>query len=413
MTTGRFVSLALIVGAIAGCSESQAAPTTLPTAAVTRGDIKVTVQATGSVGPIDTIQVKSKASGVVIKMPVDVGSEVKAGDLVVQIDPHDVLAQFQQAQADDVAAVAALVNAKYTQNRSDSLFKERVLTAAGYDSATVNYKSVAATVVNKRAALDLARQALEDATIHAPITGTVISRVVALGAVVASATGAGAGQALLTMADLTKVRMRVTVDEVEMANVHVGEAATVRVDAFPDRTFEGSVEKIEPQAVVLQGVTFFPVQVTVHNEDRALMPGMNGEVTMNAGVVKNTVQTPIDAIRTTKELGSVARLFGMDVDSLSSLLRMDLVSPTAPQHSFVVVALNDSTYELRLAQFGASNLEQVQVMSGVNEGQHVVLVGAAGLTRPAVPPKLQIAADIRKGARPVPIPRAASPTGKP
>lgn len=396
MRPQKLIAVGAAAVLLANCARRAPAPTALATAPITRGDITVVVQATGSVQPLDTVEIKSKASGIVTKLPVDVGTDVKAGDLLVQIDPHDVLATYSGAVADDVAALTALRVAQYNETRSDSLFHEGAITAAGYDSATVDYKSVQSDLVSRRASLDLARQALEEATIHAPMDGTILVRTIAPGAVIAAATGAGAGQTLLTMADLRHVQMSVTVDEVQLADVRVGEPAAVKADAFPDRTFRGVVQKIEPQAVVLQSVTFFPVKVSIDNSERLLLPGMNGEVQMNAGTVQNTLEVPIDGIRTTKELGSVARLFGMDVDSLTNLLKPSLVSENAPEQNFVVVAQSDSTYELRLVKIGKSNLEAVQLISGAKQGDQVVMIGAAGLTRPPVPPKLLIAKDISK-----------------
>jgi len=411
----RFRSLApaavVAALALAGCQKKALKPTQLSTAVVGRADISVTVQATGVVEPVDTVQIKSKASGPIIKLPVDIGSDVKPGDLLAQIDPRDVQNQFNQTMADDVSSAASMQNAKLTKARNDTLLKRRVITAAGYDSATVNYATVVSNLMTARANLDIARQNLEDATIRAPAAGTVISRPVAMGTMITSSTGAGgAGTTLMTMADLSRVRMRVTVDEVEMRDVRVGEPATVTVDAFPNRTFHGTVEKIEPQAVVDQGVTFFPVLVSITNTDKALMPGMNGEVTIQAQTVKNVVAVPIDAVRTTKELGSIARLFGMNSDSLDSRLQQSLTLDTAPTQNFIVVALPDGSYELRRVQLGADNLDNVEVKSGVNPGDKVVLVGASGVSRPAVPPKLTIAADIRRNGS---APPAPSPYARP
>jgi HlyD family secretion protein len=344
----------------------------------------------------------------VISLPVEVGSDVKTGDLLAQIDPRDVQNQFNQAMADDVSTAASMHNAVLNRARNDSLLKHHVITAAGYDSATVNYATAVSQLLSARADLDIARQNLEDATIRAPASGTVINRAVSMGTMVTSTTaGGGEGTTLLTMADLSRVRMRVTVDEVEMRDVRVGEQATVAVDAFPNRTFRGTVEKIEPQAGVDQGVTFFPVLVSISNTDKALMPGMNGVVTIQAQTVKNVVAVPIDAVRTTKELGSIARLFGMNSDSLKSRLPQSLTMDTAPQQNFMVVGMPDGSYELRRVQLGANNLTNVQVVSGVSEGDKVVLIGASGMTRPTVPPRLTVAADIRRSTVKTPAASAA------
>jgi HlyD family secretion protein len=195
--------------------------------------------------------------------------------------------------------------------------------------------------------------------------------------------------------------MRVNIDEVEMGNIRVGLPASVAVDAFAGRTFDGVLEKIEPQAVVTQGVTFFPVMVSISNKDGLLMPGMNGEVTVKAADLKNVVQVPIDAIRATNELAPVARMFGIQVDTLSGQLRRDLVATegkTGIPGRYVIVVLPDSSYEMRLIKTGPTDLKVAQVTDGLKEGDRVVTLGSILESKALVPPKLQIAANLQRGA---------------
>jgi multidrug efflux pump subunit AcrA (membrane-fusion protein) len=186
-----------------------------------------------------------------------------------------------------------------------------------------------------------------------------------------------------------------------MGNIRVGLPASVTVDAFREHTFDGVLEKIEPQAVVTQGVTFFPVMVSISNKDGLLMPGMNGEVTVKAADLKDVVQVPIDAIRATNELAPVARMFGVPVDTLTNQLRRDLVSvegKTGIPGRYAVVSLPNNTYEMRLVKLGPSDLKVVQVLDGLKEGDKVVSLGAILSSRPEVPPKLQIATNMQRGA---------------
>src|SRR5947208_2827812 len=151
---------------------------------------------------------------------------------------------------------------------------------------------------------------LEDATVRAPVDGTILSKSVSLGQLVTSATGTfGRDTSIVTMANLLRVRMRVNVDEADMANVRRGESATIRVDAVSSRSFDGVVEKIEPSAIVNQGVTFFPVLVTIDNHERLLMPGMNGEVTILAASRSGVLAVPVDGVRAANELVAIARVF--------------------------------------------------------------------------------------------------------
>ena len=399
-----FASIAFVVVA---CKAKTTGPAPLPTASVVRGDIAVRVQATGSVEPINPVDIKSKAQGTVLRLPVEVGTRVEKGALIAQIDPRDVKNQFDQAMADDVVSAASLNKALRDQARKDTLFVRHVITAAEHDSSKSSIAAARSDMITKRANLDLARQKTEDATMEAPIGGTIISRPVNQGQIITAATSANGGTTLMTIADLNRVRMRVTIDEVEMGNVHIGQQATVQVDAFPEHSFQGVIEKIEPQAVVTQGVTFFPVLVSISNKDGLLMPGMNGEVTIKAADLTGVLQVPIDAIRPTNELAPVARMFAISVDTLSGQLRRDLVGgegTTGVPGRYVVVALPTGGYEMRLVKTGPTDLRVMQIVDGVKEGDKVVMLGAIMTTRPAVPPKLQIAADMRRGA---PVARAA------
>lgn len=396
--------LLIPIAVVAACHQAVRQPSVLPTAAAARRTIVARVQATGTLEPIDLVAIRSKASGLVLKMPVDIGSEVNAGDLIVQIDPRDVRSQYEAAVADDVASVAAMHNAELQKKRAEDMMAQRVITPAEHDSVAASFVRAVSVVAEDRATLDLARQKLEDATVRAPIDGTVLSKSVSLGQLVTSATGTfGRDTSIVTMANLQRVRMRVNVDEADMANVRSGEPAQIRVDAIPSRTFDGVVEKIEPSAVVNQGVTFFPVLVSIDNHERLLMPGMNGEVTIIANRRPNVVAIPVDAMRAANELVAVARAFQRPVDSLREQINPALLpavsSGAGGGAHFAVVALPAGGYELRAVRPGPTDLEYVEIVDGVREGEHVVLLGDATRARPETPPALRLADGVGRSGR--------------
>lgn len=394
-TSTRSVLSIAMLATCAACSRTPRAATPLPNAAATRRDIVVRVQATGTLEPIDLIAIRSKASGFVQKMPVDIGSDVKAGDLIVQIDPRDVKNQYDETVADDVASVVAMHNAELQKKRADDMLAQRVITPAEHDSVAAGYVRAVSVVAEDRADLDLARQKLEDATVRAPVDGTVLTKSVSLGQLVTSATGTfGRDTSIVTMANLLRVRMRVNVDEADMANIRPGEPATIRVDAVPSRGFDGVVEKIEPTAVVNQGVTFFPVLVTIDNHERLLMPGMNGEVTIIAARKSGVLAIPVDAVRASNELVSIARVFQTPADSLREAISPALLPASTSATGgarFAVVALPGGGYELRAVRSGVTDLEWVEMLGGMKEGEKVVLLGEAARARPAAAPPLRLA----------------------
>jgi HlyD family secretion protein len=312
------LAIALIVG-LAACKKSTDTALVIETAPVERRSIVLSAQANGTVEPIDIVEVKSKASGTIIKMPVDVGSKVKVGDLLVQIDPRTVQNAYTQAAADLASATVARSVALAQRNRSADLFTQKIITSTEMEAATVGFASADAAVVKARTNLSTARLQLEDATITAPTNGTVILRPVSVGTVITSAsTAASGGTTILDMADLSKVRMRAFVNETDIGNVKAGQAATVTVDAFPNRRFVGIVEQVQPEAVVQSSVTMFPVLVSLDNSDGALMPGMNGQVVMDILRKDNVLAVPSDAIRNARDAATVAPVLGVSPDSLKA-----------------------------------------------------------------------------------------------
>jgi HlyD family secretion protein len=314
---GRLAALAMIV--LGGCKKTTDPALTIETAPVERRSIVLSAQANGTVEPIDIVEVKSKASGTIIKMPVDVGSKVKTGDLLVQIDPRTVQNAYDQAAADLSSATVSRTVALAQRNRSADLYRQKIITATEMEAATLAFANADAAVVKARTNLSTAKLQLEDATITAPTNGTVILRPVSVGTVITSAsTAASGGTTILDMADLSKVRMRAFVNETDIGNVKPGQTATVTVDAFPNRRFVGIVEQVEPEAVVQSSVTMFPVLVSLDNSDGALMPGMNGEVVMDILRKDNVLAVPSDAIRNARDAATVAPVMGVSPDSLKA-----------------------------------------------------------------------------------------------
>ncbi|HET6319110.1 MAG TPA: efflux RND transporter periplasmic adaptor subunit, partial [Chloroflexota bacterium] len=315
------LSLAVLC-VLAACGPKKDKTPLVQTATVARRDIVIDAQANGAIEPINVVEVKSKASGLITKMPVETGYQVKPGQLLVQVDTRDVKNQYDQAAADLQAARAKLNVSDSQKKRSDEMFKARVITAQEHETAQLDYENAKAQVVRAETNLDLAKQRLEDATVTAPVAGTVIEKTVSLGQVITSATGAfGGGTTLLKMADLGMVRMRALFNETDIGQVRAGQQVTVIVDAYPDRRFTGSVEKIEPQAVVQQGVTMFPVLVTLANLDGALKPGMNGEASVLVDERTNVIAVPNDAVKNTREAMATAPLLGLNPDSVQAMLQ--------------------------------------------------------------------------------------------
>jgi HlyD family secretion protein len=328
-TLSGVLALAVLTGlAACGTKPPQTAP--VQTAVVERRSIVVAAEATGKIEPINIVEIKSRASGQIIQMPVETGTVVKPGNLIVQLDTRDVQNQYDQAKADLDAAKARFDVAEASRKRSDELFKAKVITSQELESASLEWANAQTQVIRAETNLDLAQQRLEDATVRAPSAGVVIEKLVSLGTVILSATNsAGGGTVLVKMADLSQVRARVLITETDIGQVTPGLPATVSVDAFPNRQFRGVVEKIEPQAVVEQNVTMFPILVSLENGDGALKPGMNGEVSILVDTREDVIAVPLDAVRTAREAEPLAAMFNLTAEDVQAAVAAASNRPTA------------------------------------------------------------------------------------
>jgi HlyD family secretion protein len=324
LLTTMVVVVATLLG-LRQLSSPRAALATVATEPVARKDIAQTVEATGTVQAIEVIEIKSKASGQILQMPVEIGSVVKSGDLLVQIDPLTVRNQYDQSLAAERAAEASVQVTASQKQRADDLLSREAMTAVDHDAAVLGAANALASLARAKSDLEIARQALNDATVRAPANGTVVEQDVTRGMVITSATSSpSGGTTILKMADLNRIEMNVLVGETDIGSLAPDMNAKVTVDAFPNHPFTGRVIKIEPQAIVQQSVTMFPVLVAIDNENGLLLPGMNGEVTIDIASHSQVLAVPLDAIRTMRELPTVALSLGLNADSLKAQLQRQL-----------------------------------------------------------------------------------------
>lgn len=280
-------------------------------------DIVVSASAAGTVEPIRTVEVKSKASGEIFELHVETGDEVSAGELLVQVDPRVPQATLRQAQADLELAEAQLENAEAQLRRAERLFSTQSITEEEYENTRLSVASANAQLVRAQRSLADAEIAAEDTDVRAPIDGVIIQKNVEVGTVISSATReVGGGTILLQMANLDTVQVRSLVDETDIGKIREGLDVTILVDAYPNRPFEGEVLRIEPQATVAQNVTMFPVLIRIPNQNGLLRPGMNAEVEMHVGSKYGTVAVPNAALRAQSDITSAAEFLGLDPEQV-------------------------------------------------------------------------------------------------
>jgi HlyD family secretion protein len=299
------------------------------------GDIARSVVATGKVQPITEVEVKSKASGIVTKLNTDINHTVRRGEVLAQLDEEEILDQVAAQKAQLAAAVssahsaaAAVAFDKVAAEAPDlpmfehsyhrALEMDGVLSQQAMDDAHQKYlaaanardKAVAqiavdnaklhqseAQVQQSQASLKQLEEQLSYTTVTSPIDGVVLSRDVQVGDAVSSILVLGSTATLvMTLGDTHEVYVKGKVDESDIAKVYLGQAARIKVQSFPNRTFAGRVTKIAPLGVEKDNVTTFEVQISIDNPGGELKANM----TANAEIVleehKNTLSIPEQAV---------------------------------------------------------------------------------------------------------------------
>lgn len=291
-------------------------------AEVTRGPMVRSVVATGKIEPTTKVEVKSKANGIIEALRVDVGAVVRPGDILAELDKENLRARLREAEANSEAAGASLAAARAqldkntieaegpdvafarrAHERAQQLFAQRLLPQSELDN-TENALQVAlnrqraaqaqlpvsrakvregeAQVAQARANVERVEEELRNATLRAPITGTVLTRDVEIGSPVSSILNMGAMATLvMTIGDIDHVFVRGKVDEADIGQVQLGQPARITVETFKERAFAGKVTQISPIGVEKDNVTTFEVEVSIENASNVLKANM----TANAEIV--------------------------------------------------------------------------------------------------------------------------------
>ena len=293
---------------MAGCAEEPAPePQAYDQAPVELRDIRVFVEAAGAVEPLRTVELKSKASGEILSINAENGDWVERSTLLVRIDKRIPTNNLAQAEAALKAAESRQSIAKLQMERAETLVADNTITDTEFEETALALSEAEAQLVRARVDVENAHIALDDTDVLAPIDGTIIERNVEPGQVISSPTqDVGGGTLLLRMADLRRVLVRTRVDETDIGKINAGMQAQVNVAAYPNRNFHGSVEKIEPLAVVEQNVTMFSVLILLDNPDSLLLPGMNAEVEIKIAEELQAPSVPMAALRTLDDIQATA-----------------------------------------------------------------------------------------------------------
>jgi len=354
---------------------------------VERIDLARSVVATGKIQPVTQVEIKSKASGIIQKLPVNVGDFVHQGQVICELDQNDLLPALRQQQAALHVAEANLrsaqadyerykVDAKgadlpflkrdmdrahnmfagglIAQNARDDADKNYQIAANKQESATANLGSAQAAIARSQAALEqqqaavsAAEENLRNATIVSPIDGVVLSRDSEIGTAVSSILQVGSSATpIMTVGDLNEVYVKGKVDESDVGHVYLGQPARIKIESFKDQAFNGKVTKISPMGTEKDNVTTFEVRVSISNDKHILKAQMSA----NAEIV-------LEEHKGVLAIAEGAVLYNKDKSTAVEI--PDIADPTGKKKLAVTL--------------GISNGAKTEVIKGLNEGQQVIL----------------------------------------
>ncbi len=286
--------------AVLACSRGNKAQQ-YKTEKVDRGDITMTVTATGTLSAVTTVQVGSQVSGVIARLYADFNSRVKKGQLLAELDPTPFQQQVEQRQADVSKSKIDAANYKISFDRQSRLLQAGLASQADYDAAKAQYEGAVALVQQSVASLKQAQTNLTYTKIISPIDGIVVDRQYDVGQTVAASFQA---PTLFSIAqDLTKMQVQADVDQSDIGSVKVGQVARFTVDSYPDQEFRGQIAQIRLNATVSQNVVTYPVIIIVSNPDEKLRPKMTANVTIEVAKVENVLRVANAALRFKPQTG--------------------------------------------------------------------------------------------------------------
>lgn len=331
---------------------------------VKRGDLAIEVLETGKVQPREKVDVKSKVAGQVLKVYVDAGDRVKKGQLLLQLDPIDYERNVAKCEADVAAAKNALEFSELTLDRRQKGLAERGVAQIDVDTAISDVKAKKVALQTADVALNAALDQLHYCRIISPIDGTVTERVIQPGeTVVPGVQATFDGKALLTVSDLSTLIVKADLNQIDVAKVKLGQNVKVTFDALPDRSYDATITKIAPASVTPDtkssgggqstsaAVDVFPVEATLTKADAAIKPGMTADVRIHIEKKEHVIALPIEAV--VKESGK--QYVTKVIPAEKGKQRTDKIE----------------------VKVGARNDREIQILSGLTEGDKVLIKPAS------------------------------------
>lgn len=321
-------------------SEGPQRPTT---AKVEARDIQFTINAAGDIGPADQVSVRPEVNGKIAVLAVDIGDEVKKGDLLFTLDDADLQIQRASRQTDIEAAKLQVDKTKRNFERVQKLFKDKLISREEFEDARTEFDIAKNAFTRADQALSLVDYSLTKTKIVAPFDCTVLTRPVSVGQAVSGSGGFNSGTEVMTIANLKDMVILAHINQADVTRVRPGESVDIEIDSVPGLKMKGVVERIAPQATVKNNLKGFSARIALKDIDPRVRPGMTANIAIPVASAKDVLSIPLAAVFT----------------------------EDGERFSYVK---NGDSLERRPVQIGLTDYNFAEVTSGLSEGEIVSLV---------------------------------------
>lgn len=307
-------------------------------------DIDFVVEVTGEVTPDFQLEVRSEVGGKVKNLPVQAGQQVKKGDLLAEIDDRDLLTERKAALTEIDGAKITQEKARRNLLRAEELHKSKLISKEVYENLSSDFESAANTLAKAQRRLELVEDKLRKTRILAPMDGTLLEVKVIEGQVVVAAASVNSGTALMSIADLTRLLIDTHVNQVDVTKLKLEQKVKIGTEAMKDVVWDAAISFIAPVATAKNNIKGFKVQALVQVPDSRLRPGMTVNMTVPIASVQEALSVPVAAVFKDSENGKV-----------------------------IYVRKEGETVK-REVTVGITDMDFVEIRSGVNPGEEILLV---------------------------------------
>ena len=336
------------------------------TVKLSKQNVTTSVTATGTVEPVDQVDVGTQVSGIINHIYADYNSPVKKGQLLAELDKTNLQESVNNALAQYNASLNELNYYQQNNNRQNNMYKSGVISKADYEQAAYQVKNSQETVSQRKTALAQARTNLSYANIYAPIDGIILSREVEEGQTVAASMTT---PTLFTIAkDITKMQVEANVDEADIGGVEVGQRVSFTVDAYPQEEFSGRVRQVRLSATTESNVVTYTVIIDADNPEQKLKPGLTATITIFTQELKDIDTVPASAIA-----------FSPDTETLQKYYQQNQITAKIPEvktgknkEKYIWIKNNDGSLSQKQITVGINDGINIQVVSGLSGNEQIV-----------------------------------------